>query len=227
MPEIAVRHPVKIKMDQQIDRAECHIQHRFTGDPGTQPQIPFQKRRQRPADGVFPGPSDPVARLRHTPDDRVQSPGLLLGIVNLPGLRQLRHRQTDTAEQMPVMFPLLEFRQTEPQQGDHRAAAEILGHDASTITRAVQNKYVRTPQGVLPMRFFFPSGGQRSSGQLAQVAIKNKIRQLIDNENPAAPLTDEEIARLLNKDGIEIGRRTVVKYRSAMDIPSASGRRRK
>ena len=106
-------------------------------------------------------------------------------------------------------------------------AAEILGHDASTITRAVQNKYVRTPQGVLPMRFFFPSGGQRSSGQLAQVAIKNKIRQLIDNENPAAPLTDEEITRLLNKDGIEIGRRTVVKYRSAMDIPSASGRRRK
>ena len=105
-------------------------------------------------------------------------------------------------------------------------AAGILGHDTSTITRAVQNKFVRTPQGVLPLRFFFPSGGQRSSGQPAQAAIKEQIRQMIDGENPALPLSDEEIARLLNKDGIQIERRTVAKYRSAMNIPSTSGRKR-
>ncbi len=104
-------------------------------------------------------------------------------------------------------------------------AAGILGHDASTITRAVQNKFVRTPQGVLPLRFFFPSGGKRNSGQLSQTAVKEKIRRLIDNENPALPLSDEEIARMLNKENIRIERRTVAKYRTMLNIPGASKRK--
>lgn len=104
-------------------------------------------------------------------------------------------------------------------------AARILGHDASTITRAVQNKFVRTPRGVLPLRFFFPGGVQRNPGQMSPMAIQEKIRRMIDGENPAFPFSDEELARMLNKDGVQIERRTVAKYRSAMNIPSASGRR--
>ena len=79
-------------------------------------------------------------------------------------------------------------------------AAKILGHDTSTITRAVQNKFVRTPRGVLPLRFFFPGGGQHNSGQMSQMAVQEKIRRMIDSENPAFPFSDEEIARMLNKD---------------------------
>lgn len=104
-------------------------------------------------------------------------------------------------------------------------AAEILGHDVSTITRAVQNKFVRTPRGVLPLRFFFPGGPRNSSGQISQPAVMENIRQIIDGENPALPLSDEEIARQLNKKGIQIERRTVAKYRNSMNIPSASGRK--
>ena len=57
------------------------------------------------------------------------------------------------------------------------------------------------------------------------MAIQEKIRRMIDGENPAFPFSDEELARMLNKDGVQIERRTVAKYRSAMNIPSASGRR--
>ena len=60
-------------------------------------------------------------------------------------------------------------------------AAKILGHDASTITRAVQNKYASTPQGLLPLRFFFPGGGQRNSDQISQPAVMDAIRNMIDN----------------------------------------------
>ena len=106
-------------------------------------------------------------------------------------------------------------------------AAKILGHDASTITRAVQNKYARTPQGLLPLRFFFPAGGQRNAAQISQPAVMDAIRNMIDNENPASPLSDDEIARNLKKTGIQIERRTVAKYRTAMNIPKTSGRRKR
>ena len=105
-------------------------------------------------------------------------------------------------------------------------AAEILGHDASTITRAVQNKFVRTPAGVLPLRFFFPSGGQRNSGQLSQAAIKEKIRHIIDDENPALPLSDDRISEILREQDVQISRRTVATYREMMGIPGAFDRKK-
>lgn len=106
-------------------------------------------------------------------------------------------------------------------------AAKELGHDASTVTRAVQNKYARTPQGLLPLRFFFPAGGQRNAAQTSQPAVMDAIRNMIDNENPASPLSDDEIARNLKKSGIQIERRTVAKYRTAMNIPKTSERRKR
>ena len=104
-------------------------------------------------------------------------------------------------------------------------AASIMGYDTSTISRAVQNKYVRTPLGVFPLRFFFPGGGVAIGENHSQMAIMENIRKIINAENPALPLSDEQITQQLNKDGIPVERRTVAKYRNLMNIPAASKRK--
>ncbi len=99
---------------------------------------------------------------------------------------------------------------------------KALGIHPSTISRAIQGKYVETPFGIFPMRFFFVSG----TGDVARHSLKDKIRQIIENEDKETPYSDDEIAMLLNKQGIKISRRTVAKYRDELKIPGCSERRR-
>ena len=100
-------------------------------------------------------------------------------------------------------------------------AAEVGVHE-STVSRAVARKYVRTPRGTLPLRAFFASGVDiAGGGGASSTAIQAMIRQLVDNEDPRKPLSDARLAETLQAGGIPVARRTVAKYREAMNIASS------
>lgn len=104
--------------------------------------------------------------------------------------------------------------------------AEEIGVHASTVSRAVANKYVHTPQGVFELRFFFSEGVNGPEGSdTPLLLLKRKVKKMIEEEDASRPLTDDAIARLLQSQGIAVNRRTVAKYREDMGIPSTHQRR--
>ncbi len=109
-----------------------------------------------------------------------------------------------------------------------KEVAEEIGVHPSTVSRAVANKYVHTPQGVYELRFFFTEGvNGPEGGDLPLMLLKKKVRKLIEDENPRKPLTDDALAAELQRQGIQVTRRTVAKYREDMNIPSTHQRRRR
>ncbi len=107
-----------------------------------------------------------------------------------------------------------------------RDVAEDIGMHESTVSRVVSNKWMATPRGLVPMKFFFHSAIASSGGEdVSSLAVKNKIRGLIEAEDPAHPLSDARLAELLSREGIQIARRTVAKYREELRIPASSIRR--
>lgn len=108
-----------------------------------------------------------------------------------------------------------------------RQIADKVGLHESTVSRATTGKYAQTPRGVFELKYFFNSGVQTSTGEGASAeSIKAAIRQLISEENPQKPLSDQKLTDLLQERGIEIARRTVAKYREEDNIPSSSQRKR-
>ncbi len=104
--------------------------------------------------------------------------------------------------------------------------AEEIGVHPSTVSRAVANKYVHTPQGVFELRFFFSEGvNGPEGGDLPLVLLKRRVKKLIEDENERKPLTDDQLAAKLQAEGIRVTRRTVAKYREDMQIPSTHQRR--
>lgn len=104
--------------------------------------------------------------------------------------------------------------------------AEQLGIHVATVSRAVSDKYLQTPRGVVPLRRFFTGGTQNDAGDdVSWEAIKAAMQDVIEHENKAKPLSDEAIVRELKKRGVEIARRTVAKYRDQLGIPSARMRK--
>ena len=107
-----------------------------------------------------------------------------------------------------------------------RDVAEEIGMHESTISRVTTNKYMHTPRGVFEFKYFFSSHLSSESGEdQSSTSVRAKIRKLIGAENPAKPLSDSKITNLLKDEGISVARRTVAKYREAMNIPSSSDRR--
>jgi RNA polymerase sigma-54 factor len=107
-----------------------------------------------------------------------------------------------------------------------RDVAEEIGMHESTISRVTTNKYMHTPRGVFEFKYFFSSHLATDSGEdQSSTSVRAKIRKLIGAENPAKPLSDSKITNLLKDEGISVARRTVAKYREAMNIPSSSERR--
>jgi RNA polymerase sigma-54 factor len=107
-----------------------------------------------------------------------------------------------------------------------RDVAEDIGMHESTVSRVVSNKWMTTPRGLVPMKFFFHSAIASSAGEdVSSLAVKNRIRGLVDAEDPGHPLSDARLSELLARDGIRIARRTVAKYREELRIPSSSLRR--
>jgi RNA polymerase sigma-54 factor len=109
-----------------------------------------------------------------------------------------------------------------------KEVAEELGVHPSTISRAVANKYAHTPQGVLELRFFFSEGSNGPEGMdTPLLVLKRKVKKLIEDEDAKHPLTDDQLAAMLQAQGIQLTRRTVAKYREDMNIPSTHQRRRR
>lgn len=107
-----------------------------------------------------------------------------------------------------------------------KEVAEEIGVHPSTVSRAVANKYVHTPQGVYELRFFFSEGvNGPEGGDLPLILLKRKVKKLIEEEDPHKPLTDDQLAAELQRQGIQVTRRTVAKYREDMQIPSTHQRR--
>ncbi|NCF51422.1 RNA polymerase factor sigma-54 [Gammaproteobacteria bacterium] len=109
-----------------------------------------------------------------------------------------------------------------------RDIAEEIGMHESTISRVTTNKYMHTPRGVFEFKYFFSSHLASMSGEdQSSTSVRAKIRKLIGAENPAKPLSDNKIASLLAEQGISVARRTVAKYREAMNIAASSERRQR
>jgi RNA polymerase sigma-54 factor len=105
--------------------------------------------------------------------------------------------------------------------------ADEVGVHISTVSRAVSGKYAQTPRGTFALKFFFTGGTPRATGGVAsQTAIKQRIAELVGQEDPKSPLSDDQLAEMLEeRDRVRIARRTVTKYRKALSIPSSSQRR--
>ena len=107
-----------------------------------------------------------------------------------------------------------------------KEVAEEIGVHPSTVSRAVASKYAHTPQGVFELRYFFSESVNGPEGSNTSLLIlKRRVKKLIDEEDPSRPLTDEQITRILQSQGIQVTRRTVAKYREDMRIPSTHQRR--
>ncbi|MEM9532528.1 MAG: RNA polymerase factor sigma-54 [Pseudomonadota bacterium] len=108
-----------------------------------------------------------------------------------------------------------------------REVAETIDMHESTVSRVTTRKYMVTPRGVFEFKYFFSSHvGTSDGGEMSATAIQALIGRLIDEESPTKPLSDSKLAQLLNDQGIDVARRTVAKYREAMQIPSSSRRKR-
>jgi RNA polymerase sigma-54 factor len=104
--------------------------------------------------------------------------------------------------------------------------AEDIGMHLSTVSRVVNRKYAHTPQGVIELRRFFTEGMMNEDGEeISTRIIKLKIKKLIEEEDSHSPITDDQVVKILAKDGIKLSRRTVAKYRDQMSIPGSRERR--
>lgn len=98
--------------------------------------------------------------------------------------------------------------------------------DPSTISRAVADKYMQTPWGIYPMRYFFTGGTETEEGEsIGWDRIKSRVKEVVEGEDKDRPLSDDQIATMLAKEGLDISRRTVAKYRQQLDIPAAKQRK--
>lgn len=130
--------------------------------------------------------------------------------------REIAERQRDFFERGPAGLRPMTMAQI---------AAALNVHE-TTISRAVSGKYMDTPRGVFPLRYFFSTGYQAADGRdVSNQAVKETIGELIEQEDVRAPLSDDTIARRLAERGLKVARRTVAKYREAMGIPPSHQRR--
>src|SRR5580693_1541844 len=107
-----------------------------------------------------------------------------------------------------------------------KEVAEEVGVHPSTVSRAVANKYVHTPRGVMELRSFFSESVNGQQGmEMSLISRKRRVKQMIEQEDSAHPLTDEQITKKLDEEGIHVTRRTVAKYREDLRIPSTHRRR--
>jgi len=108
-----------------------------------------------------------------------------------------------------------------------RQIAEITATHTATVSRACGEKWVSSPQGIFPLRRLFVGGLPATDGgeAVAHDVVRQKVQEIIDQENKRAPLSDDEIVKMLETEGIQVARRTIVKYRQLLNIPSSRVRR--
>ena len=107
-----------------------------------------------------------------------------------------------------------------------RDVAEDINMHESTISRVTTNKYAYTPQGIFELKYFFNSSIKRVHGEaIASASVQEKIKHIIDNENPRRPYSDSKMAKILKEENINIARRTVAKYREMLGVLPSNKRK--
>ncbi|HVI43180.1 MAG TPA: RNA polymerase factor sigma-54 [Anaerovoracaceae bacterium] len=125
--------------------------------------------------------------------------------------------QIDFFEEGPKHLRTLTLKQIADEVGIHE----------STVSRSINGKYMQSPRGIFEIKYFFTSGVSGTGGEgIASESIKTFIREIVENEDPKAPLSDQTMVEILAGRGIDISRRTVAKYRDEMNLPSSSKRKR-
>ncbi len=155
---------------------------------------------------------DKIGGARFIIDAVAQRKRTLLRIVT----EIIRHQQAFLDQGVEVLRPLM-----------RQNIADKIGMHVATVSRAVKDKYIQTPSGVIPLASFFSGGIASSDGGEAESSksVKMRIQKLIDTEDKKNPLSDQEIADILAKEGLDMARRTVTKYRIAEGVPSTRQRR--
>lgn len=126
-------------------------------------------------------------------------------------------RQRDFLEQGPQSLKVLRMS----------TLAEEFGCDPSTISRTVADKYVQTPRGIYPLRYFFTGGTESAAGESTSWdSVRSRVKEIIDNEDPNGPLNDDVVVEKLQAEGITVSRRTIAKYRQQLNIPPARQRKK-
>jgi RNA polymerase sigma-54 factor len=146
-------------------------------------------------------------------------------------IKSLYHRQSTIVN---VMESIIKFQYDFFEYGEGhlkplvlREVAEDISMHESNISRVTTNKYAHTPHGIFELKYFFNSGLASDNGEsIASESVKNKIRDIIQNENAYKPLSDQDIANILTAEGIHIARRTVTKYREMLQVLSSSKRKK-
>ncbi len=146
-------------------------------------------------------------------------------------IKSIYHRQSTIVN---VMESIIKFQNDFFEYGEGhlrplvlREVAEDISMHESNISRVTTNKYVDTPHGIFELKYFFNSGLASDNGEsIASESVKNKIRDIIQNENAHKPLSDQDIANILTSEGIHIARRTVTKYREILQVLSSSKRKK-
>lgn len=185
--------------------------------------------------------ADPVPRLRISPSykdllaeshkdinlkeylrDRIRAGKFLIKCIHqrqetIEGiLREVIEQQQDFLEEGPSKLKPLTMSRV----------AQAVGVHETTVSRAIANKYVNTPWGVIPMKYFFTSGYRTDDGsRMSNTSVKEAIQQLVGDENKSSPLSDTDIVSILKKQGIHLARRTVAKYRAELNILPSNLRR--
>ncbi len=104
--------------------------------------------------------------------------------------------------------------------------ADVVGVHVTTVSRAVDDKWVQTPRGIFALKRFFVGGTQSADGEdVAWDAIRVKLQEIVDKEDKKNPLSDDDLVEELKKHGLSVARRTITKYRKKMGIPSSRQRR--
>jgi RNA polymerase sigma-54 factor len=124
--------------------------------------------------------------------------------------------QKDFVEKGPEFIEPLKMQQIADKVGVH----------VTTVSRAVDDKWIQTPRGIFPLKRFFCGGTVSADGEeVAWDAVRLKLQEIIDHEDKQNPLSDDELVKELSKHGLTVARRTVTKYRKAMNIASSRQRR--
>jgi RNA polymerase sigma-54 factor len=176
---------------------------------------------------------DYMVRLKRGVRDKSESKAINEHMANAAWLTKALHQRSVTL--IKVASEIVRQQQDFFDFGIHYlkpmtlkdVAAEALCHE-STVSRITTQKYLACDRGVFEMKYFFTSTLQNGNGGSAYSSrsVMHLIKQMVDAEKASAVLSDDEIAERLNKQGIDVARRTVVKYRQQMDIPSSVQRRR-
>jgi len=125
-----------------------------------------------------------------------------------------------------VQRAYLDFGESQLRPLKMQEIADRVGIHVSTVSRAIADKWVQTPRGIVPLKFFFTGGAETADGEtMSRRAVKQKVKDIIDSEDKKSPYSDEQVADRLKQQGLDIARRTVTKYRKALQIPSSRQRR--